>query len=118
MAMNQFSQKLTTEKLPAMKNQIESEPLYTSEAERNLHASAIRGLSEEYAVQIDIIKDVYEGILRGLKSRARVKKYLSIIVVRTIRNLISNPSLESVSIVEIKHAEKYRKNLLAALYDD
>ena len=89
-----------------------------NDQEKIRHESAIRQLSEEFAVQPELMRSVNEEILGDLASQATIKDYLSIFVARTIRDLLAgspSPSLPSIN-AQIK--EKYRKMLTAGTADN
>jgi hypothetical protein len=96
-----------------MEEQTAIHPLYANDAERIQHESAIRQLSQEYDVQAEIMKNIYEEILGDLKSRARIKVFLSIFVARIIRDLLSSSSSPSLPDFDLQLTEKYRKMLPA-----
>lgn len=87
--------------------------LYEDLADKNKHKSAMKMLCEKFPVQPTVMQQVYEAILIDLKTRARVQQYLSIFVVRTIQNLIGNPTPPpSLSELDRQQAEELRKMLL------
>ncbi|MEW6427365.1 MAG: hypothetical protein AB1568_04950 [Thermodesulfobacteriota bacterium] len=79
---------------------------------RKAHESAILQLSEEFAVEHAAMKEVYEELLDELKARARIKEYLSIFVVRAIRDLFRPAVAGAPRRLDPALAEKYRNLLL------
>ena len=59
--------------------------LYETEAEKQQHLSAICMLARDLGVAEDFIEPLYENELRGLKEHARIRNFLSILVIRRIK---------------------------------
>ena len=59
---------------------------FRQQAEKKLHDSAIRRLALEFGVAEESIRDVYEAELAKLLPTARIKDYLSIFVMRRVRD--------------------------------
>lgn len=62
--------------------------IYESQVERNQHEHAIGALAEELHRDISEVQSVYESAYRDLRSQARVKDYLPLLVTRRARALL------------------------------
>jgi hypothetical protein len=62
--------------------------LYETETEKRQHLSAIHVLSIDLKVAEDIIKQLYENELNILKEHARIKDFLSVLVMKRIKEKI------------------------------
>lgn len=65
-----------------------TELLYQNEAEKRQHLSAIHILSIELGVSEDYIKQIYENELKKLKENARITDFLSVLVMKRIKEKI------------------------------
>jgi hypothetical protein len=59
--------------------------LYETEFEKRQHLSAIHNLATNFGVPEDSVRRLYEHELLSLKAHARVKDFLSILVLRKMK---------------------------------
>jgi hypothetical protein len=64
--------------------------LYENEAEMQKHLSAIHLLSKASGISEDYIRSLYERELALLKTNARIKDFLSVLVSRRIKEHITS----------------------------
>lgn len=62
--------------------------LYENEIEKKQHDLAVRKLSEDLSVSEEEIRALYETELGRIKSNARIKDYLTVIVMREVKNML------------------------------
>ena len=62
--------------------------LYGSLQEQQQHSTAIHKIAEQYHIQEEEIRRLYEAGLSELKSRAQIKNYLSVLVTRYVVDCI------------------------------
>ncbi len=62
--------------------------MYEDEKEKDLHARVIRKLSEQCGADENTVKELYERELAELKTRARVKDFLSMLIERRLRQVL------------------------------
>jgi hypothetical protein len=62
--------------------------LYETEADKQKHLSAIRLLAINLGLPEDSIRRLYEYELRSLMKRARIRDFLSVLIIRRIREKI------------------------------
>ena len=62
---------------------------YGTDAERRLHASAIHMLSLNTGLPEDSVQQIYERELKNLSEHARIRDFLSVLVMRHIREKIN-----------------------------
>lgn len=67
-------------------------PLYDDERERRHHLHAVQIVARDTGRSIEEVISVYEIELKSLKSRARVKDYLSVLVSQRVKSLLRRPS--------------------------
>ena len=65
---------------------------YDTEDERRLHFGAIHALADQYNLDESMIREIYESELEKLLDSARVKTYLSVLVVRQVKNQLHETS--------------------------
>ena len=61
---------------------------YKTEEERKAHFSAIHALASQYNYDESTIREIYERKLEKLMAGARVKTYLSVLVVRQVKDIL------------------------------
>ena len=64
--------------------------LYYSDKEYQQHSQAIHAIAEQYHINEDLVKELYEDELRKLKITAKLKQYLSVLVVRHVKEILLN----------------------------
>ena len=67
--------------------------LYDDETERRIHLSAIKLLSAHAGLSADKVERLYEIVLNRLKSEAKIKDFLPILVSRRVLNLLDKKEL-------------------------
>jgi len=63
--------------------------LYEDEAEQRQHLGAIQRLVRDAHSPEEEIRPLYEDVLKELKSDARIKTYLSILVSKKVKELLN-----------------------------
>jgi len=63
---------------------------YKTEEERKAHFSAIQALASQYNYDESTIREIYERKLEILMASARVETYLSVLVVRQVKDVLLN----------------------------
>jgi hypothetical protein len=66
--------------------------LYENETEKKQHLSAIHMLAMNSGIKEESIRQLYERELWILKEYARVKDFLSVIIIRRLKEKIKNQS--------------------------
>ena len=66
--------------------------IYDSEDEAALHDGAITQLASEMHRPADVVRLTYEGVYLRLKSQARVKDFLPVLVARHARDALRHSS--------------------------
>lgn len=61
---------------------------YTSAVEQQKHESAIHSLAEQYHLEEDMVRTIYERELKLFKSTAHIDQYLSLLSTRHVKELI------------------------------
>lgn len=69
--------------------------LYRSESDYKQHANAIHSLAEQYHIKESSVREIYEDVLNDFQSKARLKKYLLILVTRHVKELLYKSKLIS-----------------------
>jgi hypothetical protein len=64
--------------------------LYENPIEWQRHVTAMQGLARELDMPMADISSAYENALKELKSRARIKDYLSVFACRRVRELVAH----------------------------
>ena len=64
--------------------------LYSSDKEYQLHSQAIHSIADQYHYNDEEIREIYEDILEDLQADARCKQYLSVLVMRHVKELLHN----------------------------
>jgi hypothetical protein len=64
--------------------------LYENESEKRQHLSAIQALTFSLGMSENIVRELYENELQSMIARASVRDFLSVIVIRRIREKIQN----------------------------
>ena len=62
--------------------------LYHSETEYQQHAKAIHSIADQYHFSDDEIRVIYEDVLKKMKLHARCKQYLSVLVMRHVKEIL------------------------------
>jgi len=62
--------------------------LYEDEAEQNQHFSAIQRLVRDVRFPEEEIRPLYEDVLKELKSKARIRTYLSVLAGKKVKELL------------------------------
>jgi hypothetical protein len=62
-----------------------AEVLYETEFEKRQHLSAIHYLATDLGMPEDYLRQLYENELMSLKEQARIKDYLSVLVIKRMR---------------------------------
>jgi hypothetical protein len=62
------------------------------ESELRKHMNVIARLAEELCLPVAQIEPLYSEILAGLRSQARIRDYLPILVSKALKDLLRNPS--------------------------
>lgn len=68
--------------------------LYESESEKRHHFSAMHGLASTFGIPEESIRQLYENELQALVRRARVRDFLSVIVIRRLKGKLGYSSLQ------------------------
>ncbi len=63
--------------------------MYQNDAEKRQHISAIQVLASDFGLSEEFVRSLYERELESLIERARIKDYLSVLVIRRLREKIS-----------------------------
>jgi hypothetical protein len=66
--------------------------LYESESEKRQHLSAMYLLSSTFGLTENSVKQLYENELQSLVGRARVRDFLSVIVIRRLKEKLRDNS--------------------------
>ena len=67
--------------------------LYDDETERRLHLGSIKMLSARAGLSVDTVERLYEIVLSKLKSEAKIRDFLPILVSRRVRYLLDKREL-------------------------
>lgn len=59
--------------------------LYETEFEKRQHLSAIHNLAIDMGMSEDYLRQLYENELLSLKERARIKDFLSVLVIKRMK---------------------------------
>jgi hypothetical protein len=59
--------------------------LYETEFEKRQHLSAIHALATDLGMSEDLLRQLYENELQSLKEHARIKDFLSVLVMKRMR---------------------------------
>ena len=62
---------------------------YATEEEQRLHSNIIYSLADQYKLDEEMIRDIYEHKLESLMDGARVKTYLPVLVTRYVKTLLN-----------------------------
>lgn len=62
--------------------------LYENESERRQHLSAIQMLAATLGIAEDSVRQLYETELQSLIGRARVRDYLSVVIMKRLKERI------------------------------
>ena len=62
---------------------------YATDEEQRLHSSIIYSLADQYKLEEEMIRDVYENKLESLMDGARVKTYLPVLVTRYVKSVLN-----------------------------
>lgn len=62
--------------------------LYDDETEKKQHINAIQMLAKDLMIPIDIVRQLYEVELGELRQSAKVKDFLTVIVIRKVKEMI------------------------------
>jgi Protein of unknown function (DUF3562) len=62
---------------------------YATDEEQRLHSSIIYSLADQYKLDEEMIRDIYENKLESLMDGARVKTYLPVLVTRYVKTILS-----------------------------
>jgi hypothetical protein len=71
--------------------------LYEDDIERKLHDRAVKRLAEDLSASEEEIRALYETELGRVKSHARIKDFLTVIVTREVKNLLRSARLGGVA---------------------
>ena len=61
---------------------------YMIQKEENLHLNAIRSIAKETGFTEDDVGFVYETILEKLKEHAKIKDYLTVLVIKEVKDML------------------------------
>ena len=92
-----------------------SNPLYADGAEKKHHDIAIGCLCEEFSKPEAVIRPIYEEILLEMKTEAKIKQFLSILVCRSIRDLLNGNGDEPPLWLDEFHANLFKGHILSAI---
>jgi len=67
--------------------------LYNSENEYQQHSQAIHSLAGQYHIKESLVREIYEKALKDLLQKARLRKYLLILVSRHVKDLLCKSGL-------------------------
>ena len=67
--------------------------LYESESEKRQHLSAIHVLASTFSVSEESVRQLYENELQSLVGHARVRDFLSVLVMRRLKAKIGHHGL-------------------------
>ena len=70
--------------------------LETPTPEQQQHSSAIHHLAEQYHLDEDLVRNVYERELRMFNTTEHVEKYLSLMATSHVRELIRQGIIDSI----------------------
>ena len=62
--------------------------LYINDSEYQQHSHAICALANQFHIKESLVRDIYEKTLEELVSKARFRKYLSILATRHVKNIL------------------------------
>ena len=62
--------------------------LYKSEKERSLHSSVISSIADQYQLEEDFVRDIYEYEFTKLDNQAHIKAYLPVLTTRHVKEVI------------------------------
>lgn len=62
--------------------------LYEDEIEEKLHRNAIQSLVRETGMPAEAVVPLYESVFERLKSHAKIKEYLPILVSREVKDIL------------------------------
>ncbi len=62
--------------------------LYHSDNEYQQHSKAILSIAEQYQLKEAVIRKIYENVLKDLQAKARLKKFLLVLVTRHVKELL------------------------------
>lgn len=62
---------------------------YSTDEEQRLHSSIIYSLADQYKIDEEMIRDIYENKLESLMDGARVKTYLPVLVTRYVKSQLN-----------------------------
>lgn len=62
--------------------------LYENEAEEKLHRNSIQTLARETSIPEEALISLYESVFERLKSHARIKDFLPILVSREVKEIL------------------------------
>ena len=62
---------------------------YATEEEQRLHSNIIFSLADQYKLDEEMIRDIYENKLESLMDGASVKTYLPVLVTRYVKSLLN-----------------------------
>ncbi len=69
--------------------------LYDTEFERRQHLSAIHYLATDLGMREDFLRQLYENELMSLKEHARIKDFLSVLVIKRMKEQCNVHSAEN-----------------------
>jgi hypothetical protein len=67
--------------------------LYENDSEKRQHLSAIHVLASTFGVSEDSVRQLYEDELQSLVGQARIRDFLSVLVIRRLKEKIGHQSL-------------------------
>lgn len=67
--------------------------LYENESEKRQHLSAIHVLASTFGISEESVRHLYETELQSLIRHARVRDFLSVLVIRRLKEKIGHQSL-------------------------
>jgi len=62
--------------------------LYHSDKESQQHLKVIHAIAEQYRINEELIRSIYEDELRKLQLNAKLKQYLSVLVARHVKEIL------------------------------
>jgi len=62
---------------------------YDTDEERKLHLNVIHALADQYRLDEDTVREIYESRLEVLMGGARIRTYLSVLTARHVRAYLS-----------------------------
>jgi len=62
---------------------------YDNDEERKLHLNVIHALADQFRLDEDTVREIYESKLEVLRGGARIRTYLSVLTARHVRNYLS-----------------------------